>query len=48
MHGMPNIHLLYPSELKNSVHPWILSEIIPHLENGQWFDDVVGNGAERL
>ena len=44
----PNIHLLYPSELKDSVHPWILSEIVPHLENGQWFDDVVGNGAERL
>lgn len=40
----PNIHLLYPLEIKDQVHGLIESELKPFLEDGRWIDDCVGQG----
>ena len=44
----PNIHLLFPDNIKEDVFEFIKKEMEPHCENGEWIADVVGMGAERI
>ena len=44
----PNIHLLYPDEIKEDVLSFIKNEMEPLCENGEWIADQVGNGAQQL
>lgn len=44
----PNIHLLYWEEDKDAVHQFIELELLPFTENGQWLDDRVGEGPQRV
>ena len=44
----PNIHLLYPDEIKEEVLSFIKSEMEPLCENGEWIADQVGEGAMKL
>lgn len=40
----PNIHLLYPENIRGRILPFIESEITLFCENGKWIDDKTGNG----
>lgn len=40
----PNIHLLYPDQIKDQVKPFIESELIPHCVDGLVIEDKVGEG----
>jgi diphosphomevalonate decarboxylase len=44
----PNVHLLYPSDYENIVKEWIKDELVNYCENGQWIDDEIGPGPEKL
>ena len=44
----PNLHLLYPEEIKPSILPFIESELKPLCENGQVISDKVGLGPLEL
>ena len=44
----PNIHLLFPNNIKTDVFSFIKNEMEPLCENGEWIADVVGMGAERI
>ena len=44
----PNLHLLYPSEIKTQAQAFIQSELLPYCENGQYLADKVGQGAFAL
>lgn len=41
----PNLHVLYPSEIKAQAQAFIQSELLPFCENGQYLADKVGKGA---
>ncbi len=43
----PNLHLLYPDEIRKDVKPFIEQELVPLCENGEWIDDCVGGGPEE-
>ncbi len=44
----PNIHLLYPQNIKKKVIPFIQTELSDHCENGRIIWDNVGNGAHAI
>jgi diphosphomevalonate decarboxylase len=44
----PNIHLLFPNEIKDDVFKFIKNEMEPLCENGEWIADIVGKGASKL
>lgn len=44
----PNIHLLYLESDKEEVQAFIRNELLDHCENGQWIDDHVGTGPEKI
>ena len=44
----PNIHLLYPDEIKEDVLFFIKNEMESLCENGEWIADQVGNGAKKI
>ncbi len=44
----PNLHLLYPDEVKTQVQDFITSELLPYCENGQWIKDKVGRGPLQM
>ena len=44
----PNLHLLYPDEIKTPVQEFIKTELLPFCENGQWIKDNVGPGPLQL
>ena len=44
----PNIHLLFPDEIKDDVFDFIKQEMEPLCENGEWIADRVGEGSYQL
>jgi len=44
----PNIHLLYFQENELDVKAFIERELLAFCENGNWIDDRIGSGPERL
>ncbi len=44
----PNIHILYPSEIKKEVNSFVLNELSQLCEAQYWIADHVGNGPKRL
>jgi diphosphomevalonate decarboxylase len=44
----PNIHLLYPDNVRASVVNFIENELLEHLANARWIDDKIGSGPEKL
>lgn len=44
----PNIHLLFPDEIKDDVFDFIKKEMEPLCEDGEWIADRVGEGAYQL
>jgi diphosphomevalonate decarboxylase len=44
----PNIHLLYPENIKTSVIPFIQSELSEHCENGRIIWDQIGKGPTAI
>jgi len=44
----PNIHLLYPTHVKETAEKFITSTLIPYTANGRVIKDKVGNGPEKL
>lgn len=43
-----NVHVLYPENEKDSIHPFIVKELIPYCENNQYICDRIGNGAKQI
>lgn len=43
-----NVHLLYPGENKGKILAFLKEELIPFCQDGQYLQDHVGPGAERL
>ena len=44
----PNLHLLYPDEIKTPVQEFIINELSPYCENKKWIQDEVGEGPQQL
>ena len=44
----PNLHLLYPDEVKDRVQNFITTELTPFCEDGKWIQDNVGQGPTQL
>ncbi|MEM8906672.1 MAG: diphosphomevalonate decarboxylase [Bacteroidota bacterium] len=44
----PNLHLLYPDEIKTPVKSFIQSELLPFCEQGEWIEDQVGAGPKLV
>ena len=44
----PNIHLLFPDEIKDDVFNFIKKEMEPLCEDGEWIADRVGEGASQI
>jgi len=44
----PNVHLLYPDEIKTRVNPFIEAELLPFCENNRWIKDAMGKGPLEL
>ncbi|MBN1820013.1 MAG: diphosphomevalonate decarboxylase [Prolixibacteraceae bacterium] len=44
----PNVHLIYPLEIKKEIVNFIESELVEFCSNGFWIDDNMGNGPIRL
>jgi diphosphomevalonate decarboxylase len=44
----PNIHLLYPENIKSKVIPFIQSELSEHCENGRIIWDNIGKGPKEI
>jgi len=44
----PNVHLIYPGKVLNEVTDFIKKELLPLCEKGEWIDDQIGNGPEKL
>lgn len=43
-----NVHVLYPEQEKVAVRSFIKNELAQFCKNGEYIDDVVGNGAKEL
>ncbi len=48
MDAGPNIHLLYFDKDKKEVRNFIRNELLQFCENGQWIDDKLGPGAQKV
>ena len=44
----PNLHLLYPDDVKVEVQSFIANELNQYCEGGEWIKDQVGNGPLEL
>lgn len=44
----PNVHLIYPGKVLNEVADFIKRELLPLCEEGEWIDDQIGSGPEKL
>jgi diphosphomevalonate decarboxylase len=44
----PNLHLLYPDDIKEEVQLFIQKELQPLCEKGEYLQDVVGKGAYQI
>jgi diphosphomevalonate decarboxylase len=44
----PNLHLLYPDNIKSEVENFITSELVSYCEDGHWIADKVGQGPLQL
>ncbi len=44
----PNIHLLYPERVRESMLSFIKSELIELCEGGKWIDDKIGQGPKSI
>lgn len=44
----PNIHLLYPNNIKRKVDAFIFAELEKHCEGGKMIHDNVGEGPYRV
>ncbi len=44
----PNVHLLYPAEIKNMVLPFIRNELAPFLSPLGFIEDEVGDGPRKI
>lgn len=44
----PNIHLLYPADIRDKMLAFIKSELLIFCENGKWIDDKIGEGPKRI
>lgn len=44
----PNVHLLYADEYRKQVTDFIASCLAEHCQAGEWIDDQVGEGPEKL
>jgi diphosphomevalonate decarboxylase len=40
-----NVHVLYPENVRESVLPFITSELVGYCQNGQYICDAIGFGA---
>lgn len=43
-----NVHLLFPEEIEHSVSDFVKEALTPHLKNGQYICDHVGDGPKQL
>ena len=43
-----NVHVLYPSSVKEKVLQFIQDELVGYCQNGQYICDEIGNGAQDL
>jgi diphosphomevalonate decarboxylase len=44
----PNLHLLYPDAIQTEVMDFIKSDLVPLCQDGEFIEDGVGQGAERI
>lgn len=44
----PNIHLLFPADIKTEIHNFITEQLAPLCESNYWIADQVGNGPKQL
>ena len=44
----PNVHLLYPSQYASDVLAWIQKDLSPYCANGQYIQDHVGSGPQKI
>jgi diphosphomevalonate decarboxylase len=44
----PNVHLIYPGKVLIEVTDFIKKELLPLCEKGEWIDDQIGSGPEKL
>ncbi len=44
----PNVHLIYPAKVLKEVKDFIQKELLPLCEKGEWIDDQIGRGPEKL
>jgi diphosphomevalonate decarboxylase len=44
----PNLHLLYPDDVREQVLQFINESLLPYTHDRQWIDDHVGEGPSRL
>lgn len=43
-----NVHVLYPDDEKDAVLSFIIDELVPFCQNGQYICDRIGQGAKKL
>ncbi len=44
----PNVHLLYPSKVRETVQEWIARDLLHYCKDGQVIHDHAGKGPERI
>lgn len=44
----PNVHLLYPGDNATTIRTWINAELVKFCEGGNWIDDGIGTGPEKI
>ena len=44
----PNIHILYPENIRERMVSFIKSELLQFCEDGMWIDDIMGKGPESI
>ena len=44
----PNVHMFYPGKDESLVKEWISEDLLKFCENGNWIDDQIGSGPEKL
>lgn len=44
----PNVHLLYPDQYKEPVKDFIQTDLTTFCSDGQWIDDEMGNGNQKI
>ncbi len=44
----PNIHLIYPGEIREPVKAFIESELAPLCDGNYWIDDQIGEGPKKI